>query len=1536
MSENLNEFSQALISSMEIVAKSGDQSLSFDKTIECDVIKAVDPATGEYKVRYLNGTISAYDISLEMKYKEGDEVYVQVPQNDMSLKKLIVGKKSLKASDLVDVVLDTERVDKVGIPIEAIYQIDLSQQFGIIGSRQSNRAWNKNLFRNASTLANESDNDKLLQKYAEEKELLLIEAEFKTSWLETNIVKGNFGLEFTFILKDGAGEYVIILDRQAMRGNSLKYMDWTYVTGLLSIEGSKIKSLKSIKLFSEDFIPRSLTESELQAKEVNGDFEIFVKNISINFVQEAQTLGYTVNIKTPDGIYFNAISSNKESLRLQALLKYNGQEFKTEKAKYYWYRKNSSINTLSDKFDEIGGIGWEKIPGDTAELTISLNDIFGTQTISQLFKVVVLYEEYTCKNEVLLYKSTDSSQYELYLSKNTSNIGTLTLRKIDGDKTVDFGENVKYEWTSINNNGLSFTYSTNSDLTTTDTFVSANGLALNNIYLDSIIGHITYYCNVLTSDSNIPIITISKTVKNIQVKTDFEVIFLTDNDGFFSYNAKGDYVAENLNKQIDFEIVWKDAPIAYSYVWIPTTDIETDKDGNSFLSYDNKMFDGPEELVSGEVDPSLENSSTKQPLNFRIKNRFYAEKAENNLIQLNIIVDGITYSFRKNLTFLKEGASGTNGTSLMVKVEPADGSAVALFPTVGSSIRLKCVLYYNGQPMYGSTPVNSLFTVSCSIPRDFWGAIPSGSQTIYLNPFIKDIQTGTDATTSQPIYTPTEQIEFFVDSSDQTCFYVTITAKNNLIYDLSKITASGAHFNSIIQLTFKPKNTNIFNYNLYKLYGVPLVQLQNENNTEIANYFVTGPKEILYDQNGYNPQYSSAGFKIYSDKAINNQKQSVSFGSYRDSVGFVLNDENKTIEPQLYYSKNQRGAVYFLFNNEDYYAQPLIFNLNLFSEGLLNAWDGSSIQIDEENGSVLAAQIGAGIKHDSNKFSGVLMGTYSKSLNVGGIASQTGLLGFNNGEATFGLLDSGDAFFGKSGSGRIILQTSSSTPQAIIQSGSYSPAASTGTQVTYYIKNGGNAYGDYFTSNQWNEIQTANMVITFTKNDKTNRGSNLDLLYFSVGKLSDVDGPYTTGGSYFKIKLKEKILIQSTITSYYREIDANGIETYKKKIMEDTETIIKELLDGGWQSNRTITSIEKGAPTVITKDVYEAGAPAPISTTTTYHYYLYIYDKEKSSSQRIGPTYVRYEIKGDGTWSASQANIDEIYQDEVFTIHTTARKGEGMQINLSSGQIDAADFKLQSSSITINSKDNSGQGLDYAIKVGADTNAFFVRHDGTGKIGGWTINKDSEGVWRLYAGSTSLSSAGEIIGAKIQGGTLSGSTITGTSVSATYLSASNGYIGGWKIEPGGLSNGSAYLYSNGSLAMGSGNFQTTISGSGVNIGSTMSITSSTISMYAGALADGTQLYFFLGYGGIELVHSKSYSVLNSKLKLGWDSSDTGTNIYPYLRLGAGSGSNDTTFWLKKYSDYWWMGNVSGNAGIKITNNKEIEVVGTAKIYATLA
>jgi hypothetical protein len=87
-----------------------------------------------------------------MKYKPGDEVYVQVPQNNMSLKKLITGKKSIKSSDLVEVILDSERVDKIGLPLESIYNLsNFSAENGTVGSTQGNRYFAKNLYKKNGT-----------------------------------------------------------------------------------------------------------------------------------------------------------------------------------------------------------------------------------------------------------------------------------------------------------------------------------------------------------------------------------------------------------------------------------------------------------------------------------------------------------------------------------------------------------------------------------------------------------------------------------------------------------------------------------------------------------------------------------------------------------------------------------------------------------------------------------------------------------------------------------------------------------------------------------------------------------------------------------------------------------------------------------------------------------------------------------------------------------------------------------------------------------------------------------------------------------------------------------------------------------------------------------------------------------------------------------------------------------------------------------------------------------------------------------------
>lgn len=85
--------------------------------------------------------------------------------------------------------------------------------------------------------------------------------------------------------------------------------------------------------------------------------------------------------------------------------------------------------------------------------------------------------------------------------------------------------------------------------------------------------------------------------------------------------------------------------------------------------------------------------------------------------------------------------------------------------------------------------------------------------------------------------------------------------------------------------------------------------------------------------------------------------------------------------------------------------------LNTYGLASLNAWDGNSIEINEDSGYILAPQIGAGEKDPiTNTFTGVVMGvekTYEDS------EEQIGLLGYSNGKQSIFLnAADGSAIFG--------------------------------------------------------------------------------------------------------------------------------------------------------------------------------------------------------------------------------------------------------------------------------------------------------------------------------------------------------------------------------------------------------------------------------------------------------------------------------------------------------------------------------------------
>lgn len=918
-----NEYSQALLDAMSIISKSGDNSLQYDKTIECEIVRAVDSSTGEYKVRYLNGMISVYDLTLKMAYRSGDIIYVSVPLGDFSSKKIIIGKKSQAASDLKDVVLDSERVNLVGLPIETIYPSlgDFADEIGIYGST---------LEEGFSILAmpEETDNDATFRGYAQGKNALMISAAFKTDWYYPTIVSGNYGVRITFETLDG--QYLrYILDCNKMTGDYFNYSNAYYTNyALLSIDGDNLKRVVAVEFFSEDFKrSNDVSEENLRARYDVKDYEIFMSNLTIQFAEQVDLDGYTVSISPLRGIYFN----NASDLLLQANLKYNGNPDCVDGSKisYYWFEQDSSITVYSENYDSIGGIGWRSLGINTKVATISADSFVAVGAKEKVYKVVAFYEDYRAANTITLFLSEDTSNpYSLEVSYSADG------RKASLTVFPDPGDEYYAAWVKEDENGNRFN-------------LGVNGFTLSDIDIGNMNGIHVFYCTLFKIDSKYAAMTLTKELSKMVPFQEFETKFIIDDGGVFYYDEAGVVTNERVTKSIDFSIYPDN--LTYDYEWL-------------FLDYQNDGSFMYEPVSSGKELTGNQSTADKS-IDFLINRKFSREAAEDNIIQLVISMGGNKYYFNKTLEFVKEGDPGTNGSSLIMRVNYQDSKAILADGATTSIIPLAIQMYFNGSPTYDGQNINNYFTFSASVPRDY-----------KLNNPLKDLNLT------------------FEQQSENT-WNLTVPAYN---LDLTK-------FNSIVYIKARSKGNVAFPYDIG--YVLPLAQTTE---SIYQTYEFIGPTLIQYDEMGYNPKWDNSLPRLID-------KEGSTVVSSFAALGDLVLDDGE-IKPLEYFDPNNLS---YGLNANDIYIQPVAGSLNAFSKSILNAWDGASIQINESEGYVLASQIGAGVKEDDNSFTGVLMGSLS--------SGETGLLGFYQGATTFGFLSDGTGFLGGSGEGRIEFNPSSGT-----------------------------------------------------------------------------------------------------------------------------------------------------------------------------------------------------------------------------------------------------------------------------------------------------------------------------------------------------------------------------------------------------------------------------------------------------------------------------------------------------------------------------
>ena len=233
-------------------------------------------------------------------------------------------------------------------------------------------------------------------------------------------------------------------------------------------------------------------------------------------------------------------------------------------------------------------------------------------------------------------------------------------------------------------------------------------------------------------------------------------------------------------------------------------------------------------------------------------------------------------------------------------------------------------------------------------------------------------------------------------------------------------------------------NSNKFNYDF--LYILQAIVTNNNGVESIISYpvaisknlkdynHIRGCTSVVYQQIG-NTIYDSKEYLLYAYNELNNPYENISWELIGDSgINAQLKIENNIIKPNGAYFKNETGCYGIKCLDEEnniLWLQPIIILRSAFESTTINNWDGHSVDINDENGSVAATVMAAGKKEQDGSFTGVMIGDITRDINSPTNIT-TGIYGFHQGENSFGLLDDGTAFIGKAGNGRIELDGNNS------------------------------------------------------------------------------------------------------------------------------------------------------------------------------------------------------------------------------------------------------------------------------------------------------------------------------------------------------------------------------------------------------------------------------------------------------------------------------------------------------------------------------
>ena len=971
-----DQLTENLFDAVKTISKKIISTVNFDKTIDAIVVDATNSANGVYQVSADGATFTAYSTSTD--YKINDSVMVTIPQGDYDNQKIIIGKKATKEADSI-----------------MVYK----SPFASIADLTNNLILGNIIDRTSELYANYEDRSSIVV-YTNPTELSLtgytrlgFVGEFSTWLQEYNTIAGTYGVKIILSIRNADKNEVytkeLIFDSDSFFGNVYGFASYStqeVVFDIADYVNDVITGFQLIFFQSNDFYDTN-GEKIPAPLDIDNPFNLIQPNIYLKdpylcLGVDADTFDQDSCLLVTDNskVYHKQLRDNETQLEravlnekyiflrwihkdnISGLIHTIEQGNVPTEYSIYWYR-HSLQSTSTDKFM---GAHWErlKVQGENGE---------------------------TYSNLTEGYASFDSTRDAELFAANQG-------LKIIFDPCVN-NPDERLVAVIVNNNikvaqSPELIFTNNDEVRNTATYIDDNALAIKTT--DNTTGQYAGYnrANNLIQASEA---TVVRTLQAV-----------------FDDTEKPADLYSRANLSNCNEIIWY-LPARRSMITPVNEDGSsitgtTTTDGNYYVLHYTRT----------EADP---DNTSYYKVHYCIKKSF-SNAYNNNIVKLEVQKDGLWYAAQIELKFQGAGTSGSDYTILL------DHPGVNSYFTTedGNTFTpIQCTLFLQGSDFnIVKLPPGAVFTLK-------WITSNSGN-TDNASPTTPEI----------------------ADNIATFTLYPRAGATMNTLHIL-QVTLSGfddignlvAHFPIPSRQNYNGNTIGSSNINKITLTGVDAPEEVRYASSGEADYYKNpcsvnatitsnNTTELRY-HNG--SEFIIPGSSVAQNSGIieywaliSGANNNTMFGpSLQEAVQHKINNVNDgggnnkynapiLNPPGIYFKESiYYGLQFFIKNNNTLLAawtQPIFVYQDNYPSTTLNKWNGKDIQLNQDEGTVVANGFAAG-KKDNGKFTGVILGDWSRSDIDPALTKRTGVYGMHQGAMAYAIKDDGTMFLGKDGHGRI-------------------------------------------------------------------------------------------------------------------------------------------------------------------------------------------------------------------------------------------------------------------------------------------------------------------------------------------------------------------------------------------------------------------------------------------------------------------------------------------------------------------------------------